>query len=159
MSQTLLLESLYGISRAEVVPRGGRAMSLLSIIVRNYTHQKNSGRPLRVFQSFRYLGFDIASDGSWDKFPTRITQKAHGILARYRDFFRNQMISFKIRLQAARALIFSRIRYGQEIIGLNGTQRRQLDQILSSTLRVIFTDSRPIHVYVRFFSLFFLSLV
>lgn len=80
------------------------------------------GQPLRSFTQFKYLGFDLTCDGSWDVYLRRIVQSARAVLARHWGFLSSYHIPFALRLRIGEALVLSRISYGEEVIPLTGAQ-------------------------------------
>jgi len=97
-----------------------------------------NGLPLRVLEKFKYLGFLLSLEGSWDKFIDMICQRARGVLAQASHFFQSKEISFALKVKVAKSLILSTLVHGQDIIGLTPAQENKLEKTLAAILRTSF---------------------
>ena len=98
--------------------------------------------PLQTLDSIKYLGFLLTKNGSWDAYLDMIIKRARSSISRLWHFFSSNDISFALKLSAARTLVLSTLAHGQDIIGLNTTQAKNLDSLLSKVLRASLNQPR-----------------
>ena len=69
-------------------------------------------------------------------------QRGRGSLGQLWDFFSSDSINFEIKINTTRTLIFSKLSYGQDIIGLTETDKKMVESLLSKSLRAALNQPR-----------------
>ena len=74
------------------------------------------GKPFKRIEHFKYLGFLLTNNGSWNEFYEMLINRAKGKLAQCHHFFNSEDISFGTKINIARSLVLSSLTYGSDFI-------------------------------------------